>query len=30
MQDGARFGSLEIVNPFGPAAPSDRLKALMA
>ena len=30
MQDGARFGTLEIVNPFGAAGPSDRLKALMA
>ena len=29
MQDGARFGSLEIVNPFGAAGPSDRFKALM-
>ena len=28
MQDGARFGSLEIVNPFGAAGPSDRLRAL--
>ncbi len=30
MQDGARFGTLKIVNPFGPAGPTDRLKALMA
>jgi predicted nucleic acid-binding protein len=30
MQNGARFGSLEIVSPFGAAGPSDRLKALMA
>ena len=29
MQDGARFGALEIVNPFAAAGPSDRLKALM-
>ena len=30
MQDGARFGELEIVNPFGPAgAPSARLRALL-
>jgi predicted nucleic acid-binding protein len=29
MQDGARYGSLEIVNPFGAAGPSDRLKTLM-
>jgi predicted nucleic acid-binding protein len=31
MQDGARFGALEIVNPFGPGgAPSARLQALLA
>jgi predicted nucleic acid-binding protein len=30
MHDGARFGGLEIVNPFGPAGPSDRMKALLA
>jgi predicted nucleic acid-binding protein len=30
MHDGARFGDLEIVNPFGPAGPSDRMKALLA
>jgi predicted nucleic acid-binding protein len=29
MQDGARFGPLEIVNPFAADGPSDRLKALM-
>jgi predicted nucleic acid-binding protein len=30
MQDGARFGGLEIVNPFGAAgAPSARLQALL-
>ena len=30
MHDGARFGSLEIVNPFGPTGPSDRMKALLS
>jgi predicted nucleic acid-binding protein len=30
MQDGARFGSLEIVNPFGAAGPSARFQALLA
>jgi predicted nucleic acid-binding protein len=30
MQDGARFGALEIVNPFGAAGPSDRLKELLS
>jgi predicted nucleic acid-binding protein len=30
MHDGARFGELEIVNPFGLAGPSDRMKALLA
>jgi predicted nucleic acid-binding protein len=31
MQDGARFGALEIVNPFGPTgSPSARLQALLA
>ena len=30
MQDGARFGALEIVNPFGPGGgPSPRLQALL-
>jgi predicted nucleic acid-binding protein len=30
MQDGARFGALEILNPFGPGgAPSARLQALL-
>ena len=30
MRDGARFGPLEIVNPFGPGgAPSARLQALL-
>jgi predicted nucleic acid-binding protein len=30
MHDGARFGDLEIVNPFGPTGPSDRMKALLS
>jgi hypothetical protein len=30
MHDGARFGDLEIFNPFGPAGPSDRMKALLS
>jgi predicted nucleic acid-binding protein len=30
MHDGARFGSLEILNPFGARGPSERLKALLA
>jgi predicted nucleic acid-binding protein len=31
MQDGAMFGGLEIVNPFGPGgAPSARLQSLLA
>jgi predicted nucleic acid-binding protein len=30
MHDGARFGDLEILNPFGPAGPSDRLKVLLS
>jgi predicted nucleic acid-binding protein len=31
MQDGARFGSLEIINPFGPGGgPSARLRALLS
>jgi predicted nucleic acid-binding protein len=31
MQDGARFGALEIVNPFGPGGgPSPRLQAMAA
>jgi predicted nucleic acid-binding protein len=30
LQDGAQFGSLEIVNPFAAGGSSDRLKALMA
>jgi predicted nucleic acid-binding protein len=30
MHDGARYGDLEIVNPFGVAGPSDRMKALLS
>ena len=30
MQDGARHGALEIVNPFGGAGPSERLQALFS
>lgn len=30
MQDGAKFGSLEIVNPFGVAGPSDRARDLLS
>jgi predicted nucleic acid-binding protein len=30
MHDGARFGDLEIVNPFGSAGPSERLKKMLA
>ena len=30
MTDGLRFGQLEVVNPFGPAGPSDRIKALLS
>jgi predicted nucleic acid-binding protein len=30
MQDGARLGDLEILNPFGASGPSERLKALLA
>jgi len=30
MHDGARFGDLEILNPFGARGPSERLKALLS
>jgi predicted nucleic acid-binding protein len=30
MRDGARFGDLEILNPFGERGPSERLKALLS
>ncbi|MGH6956484.1 MAG: PIN domain-containing protein [Caulobacteraceae bacterium] len=30
MQDGARFGDLEILNPFGATGPSERLNALLS
>jgi predicted nucleic acid-binding protein len=30
MHDGARFGDLEVLNPFGDRGPSERLKALLA
>ena len=30
MHDGARYGALEIVNPFAGAGPSERLRALIA
>jgi predicted nucleic acid-binding protein len=29
MQDGAQFGDLEIVNPFGKTGPSERFQALL-
>jgi predicted nucleic acid-binding protein len=30
MRDGLVFGGLEVVNPFGPVGPSDRVRQLLA